>query len=84
MKMSVCRDITRTVVQFPAWVLIGLVRLYQTWISPMLCPHCRYEPTCSEYLIGAVRKYGFLSGLSRGVWRICRCNPWHGGGYDPP
>lgn len=82
--MNACHGIMRSIVRFPAWVLVGLVRFYQSWISPTLGPHCRYQPTCSEYLIGAVRKYGFVSGLLRGVWRICRCNPWRHGGYDPP
>jgi uncharacterized protein len=84
MTMSMLRQILGIAMQLPAWLLIGLVRFYQTWISPALGQRCRYQPTCSEYLIGAVRKYGFLGGLARGVWRICRCNPWHSGGYDPP
>jgi uncharacterized protein len=81
-------SVFRTVVVFlsrcPGWVAIGLVRFYKTWISPMLGPHCLFEPTCSEYFIEAVRKYGFVRGTCRGVWRICRCNPWRPGGYDPP
>jgi putative membrane protein insertion efficiency factor len=67
-----------------AWPLIGLVRLYQWTIGPLLGRRCRFEPSCSEYFIGAVRKYGPLGGTLRGIWRICRCNPWNPGGFDPP
>ena len=67
-----------------AWPMIGLVRLYQWTIGPLLGRRCRFEPSCSEYFIGAVRKYGPLGGMLRGIWRICRCNPWNPGGYDPP
>lgn len=67
-----------------ATVLIGLARLYRTWISPMIGPHCRFEPTCSDYFIESIRKRGALVGSLRGIWRICRCHPWSRGGYDPP
>ncbi|MBN1912490.1 MAG: membrane protein insertion efficiency factor YidD [Pirellulales bacterium] len=70
--------------RLPGRVVIGLIRLYQRWISPMLGPHCRFEPTCSEYFILAVRKYGLVRGSARGVWRILRCHPWSRGGDDPP
>ena len=65
-------------------VLIGMVRLYQMTLSPLLGGHCRYWPTCSQYFIDAVRKYGPLRGSLKGIWRILRCNPWGGRGYDPP
>jgi len=68
----------------PAMALVALVRCYQWLISPWLGPRCRYQPTCSEYFIGAVRKYGAIRGAWRGLLRICRCHPWHRGGYDPP
>ncbi|NLE36719.1 MAG: membrane protein insertion efficiency factor YidD [Pirellulaceae bacterium] len=68
----------------PGLLLIGVIRTYQKWISPMLGPRCRFQPTCSEYVILAVRKYGLLKGVLRGVWRVCRCHPWSEGGYDPP
>ena len=74
--------------QLPALALIGLVRCYQYAISPMLRAiagaQCRFEPSCSEYFIQAVKKYGAISGSLRGVWRVCRCNPYCRGGYDPP
>lgn len=68
----------------PAWLLIALVRCYQWTLSPLLGRQCRFEPSCSHYFIGAVRKYGPLKGALRGLWRICRCNPFHPGGEDPP
>lgn len=73
-----------TVVSIPAWLLIGLVRLYQWLISPALGRRCRFEPSCSVYFIESVRKYGAIRGTLRGIWRICRCHPWNPGGYDPP
>lgn len=64
--------------------LIGVVRLYQYLIRPLLPPTCRFVPGCSEYFILAVRKYGPARGAAKGIWRICRCNPLCAGGYDPP
>ena len=64
--------------------LIGGVRLYQIFLSPIFGRQCRFEPTCSHYFIGAVRKHGPLVGAWKGVWRICRCHPFHPGGDDPP
>lgn len=64
--------------------LIGGVRFYQICLRPLLPTVCRYEPSCSEYFILAVRKYGPMRGAWKGMGRICRCHPWHAGGYDPP
>lgn len=64
--------------------LIGGVRFYQICLRPVLPAVCRYEPSCSEYFIAAVHKYGPLWGACKGVGRICRCNPLSRGGYDPP
>ena len=71
-------------IEVPSRILIGLVRLYQIFLSPLLGRHCRFHPTCSNYYIQAVQKYGPLQGSLRGLWRICRCNPFHPGGEDPP
>jgi putative membrane protein insertion efficiency factor len=68
----------------PAGLLIGLVRLYQLTLSPVLGRQCRFHPTCSQYFILAVQKYGALRGSWRGVRRILRCHPWHPGGEDWP
>lgn len=67
-----------------AFLLIGVVRGYQIFISPLLGPRCRFTPTCSNYFIGAVRKHGPLKGAMLGCWRVCRCHPWSRGGHDPP
>lgn len=64
--------------------LIACVRFYQRWISPYLPDMCRFEPSCSQYFIEAVQKYGPIKGTLKGIWRILRCNPWNPGGYDPP
>ena len=64
--------------------MIVLVRLYQRGISPLIGPSCRFQPTCSEYMIGAIRKYGAIRGSLRGLWRIMRCHPFNRGGFDPP
>jgi uncharacterized protein len=68
----------------PARVLIGIVRVYQYTLSPLLGRRCRFEPSCSVYFIESVRRYGAIRGALRGIWRICRCNPWTPGGFDPP
>ena len=65
-------------------LLIGFVYAYRIVLRPLLPPSCRYYPSCSEYFILAVRKHGPLRGAWRGVCRVCRCNPWYPGGYDPP
>ena len=68
----------------PSLAIIGMIRVYQRCISPMIGPMCRFTPTCSEYFVLAVRKYGAVRGSWRGVRRICRCHPFHAGGIDPP
>jgi uncharacterized protein len=72
----------------PRWLLVGviicLVKSYRLLLRPLLPPLCRFEPSCSEYMIQAVRKDGPFRGACKGVRRICRCHPWNEGGYDPP
>lgn len=71
--------------------LVGLIKLYQKTISPDhgLFKHrhplgyCRFQPTCSEYAIQAINKYGPIKGLIKTIWRLLRCNPFNKGGYDP-
>ena len=63
--------------------LVGLVRAYQATLSPWLGRQCRFTPTCSEYLVEAVRILGPWRGTVRGVWRVLRCNPFCRGGFDP-
>ena len=64
-------------------ILIFIVRIYQTLISPLFPPSCRYYPTCSNYMIDALKKYGPILGLIMGISRILRCNPFVRGGVDP-
>lgn len=70
--------------RLPVWGLIGLVRLYQWTLGPILGGRCRFYPSCSEYFIQAVKKHGAVSGALRGLGRLLRCHPFHPGGYDPP
>lgn len=74
----------RFFLKIPSVLLIGLVRLYQIFLSPFFGGQCRFHPTCSHYFIEAVKKYGAISGTYRGIRRILRCHPYHPGGYDPP
>jgi len=64
-------------------VLIGLVRVYQLFLGPLLPAACRYHPTCSAYAIEALQRYGARRGLWLAVRRIARCHPFRAGGYDP-
>jgi uncharacterized protein len=64
-------------------VFIGLVRFYQVALSPYLPNSCRYSPTCSQYMIEAIQKYGIFKGGFMGLKRIGRCHPWGGHGHDP-
>ena len=64
-------------------LLIKLIRLYQKYISPMKRTKCPYIPTCSQYGLEAIEKYGALKGGLLAAWRILRCNPFSHGGYDP-
>ncbi|RUO43690.1 membrane protein insertion efficiency factor YidD [Aliidiomarina taiwanensis] len=64
-------------------ILIGLIRLYQLIISPLLGPRCRFVPTCSEYAIQAVKRFGVIKGSWLAIRRISKCHPGHPGGFDP-
>lgn len=64
-------------------ILLVLIRAYQYLVSPMLGPSCRFTPTCSEYAVQALKKYGAIKGGWLSVKRVGRCHPWHDGGYDP-
>ena len=63
--------------------LIGIIRLYKRWLSPMLPNACRFQPTCSSYAIEALQVHGALRGSVMALKRIGRCHPLHPGGYDP-
>ncbi|PSB20080.1 membrane protein insertion efficiency factor YidD [Phormidesmis priestleyi ULC007] len=64
-------------------LLIGLVRGYRVFISPLFLPSCRFQPTCSQYAIEALDRHGVLKGSWLATRRICRCHPFSSGGYDP-
>jgi putative membrane protein insertion efficiency factor len=67
-----------------SYPFIGLIYFYKICISPFLPKVCRFEPSCSAYMLLAIKKYGILYGILKGIGRICRCNPFCQGGYDPP
>ncbi len=64
-------------------IFILAIKFYKKLISPILPPSCRFYPTCSEYSIQALEKYGVIIGGAKSIWRILRCNPFNKGGYDP-
>ncbi|OGN89981.1 MAG: membrane protein insertion efficiency factor YidD [Chloroflexi bacterium RBG_13_46_14] len=64
-------------------IAMGMIRIYQTTISRVLPPSCRFIPTCSQYTYEAVKKYGLFKGVWLGCRRISHCHPFHPGGYDP-
>ena len=71
---------TKKILSLP---FIGLIKIYQLVISPLIGPSCRYTPTCSQYGIEALKKYGLIKGLWLTIKRVARCNPWGGHGHDP-
>lgn len=73
----------KNIAKLPAKFLILLIRIYQVTLSPFIGNSCRYTPTCSNYGIEAIEKYGFFKGGWLTFKRILSCNPWGGSGYDP-
>jgi len=63
-------------------IAVAPVRAYQRWISPAIPQRCKYHPSCSQYAVDAVRRFGILRGLVLAAWRVLRCNPWSHGGVD--
>ncbi|MGQ9695257.1 MAG: membrane protein insertion efficiency factor YidD [Thermodesulfobacteriota bacterium] len=64
-------------------IIIHLIKFYRFFISPLIPPSCRFSPSCSQYALEAVARFGPGKGLFLTIWRIVRCNPFHPGGYDP-
>lgn len=75
--------LVRGVGQLPQRLLILMVRGYQLFISPVLPPSCRFSPSCSQYTLEALRRYGALKGCWLGLRRLVRCHPFNPGGFDP-
>ncbi|MEE1049810.1 MAG: membrane protein insertion efficiency factor YidD [Clostridia bacterium] len=65
-------------------LLISLIKFYQKRISPLKKPCCRFYPSCSQYAVMAIEKYGVFIGTGKAIWRIIRCNPFSKGGIDYP
>lgn len=81
--MSSIKRVIHAILSFIGKLLILPIRFYQKFISPLTPPSCRFTPTCSQYAIEAIRKHGPFKGLALAIWRLLRCNPWGGSGYDP-
>ena len=64
-------------------LVVMIVALYRVTLGRLLGGQCRFTPTCSQYAIDAVTRYGLIKGCAKSIWRICRCNPLGGRGYDP-
>lgn len=81
------RNIILKIIRLPfftvSFIFIKIIRFYQLAISPILPDSCRYTPTCSQYSIEALQKYGPLKGSFLAIRRILRCHPWGGHGHDP-
>ncbi|OGZ19041.1 MAG: membrane protein insertion efficiency factor YidD [Candidatus Nealsonbacteria bacterium RBG_13_42_11] len=65
-------------------LFLKLIKIYQIFISPNLGFNCRFYPSCSEYTVSAIEKYGIFQGIAKGIWRILRCNSLNKGGVDLP
>ena len=74
----------RGIKQLPSTVAIWLIRFYQRCLSPLLGHCCRFHPSCSEYTIQSIQKYGLIRGSGKGILRLLKCHPFHSGGIDPP
>jgi len=78
-------------IHYPRYIVIKLLKLYQRTLSfdhgvfKIFFPRgfCKFKPTCSEYAISAIEKYGLIKGGLKALWRVLRCNPWNKGGWDP-
>ena len=81
--LQLMETLKRTWKKISVLPFVLLIRFYKLVISPWLGPKCRYTPTCSQYALDALHKYGMFQGLWKTLKRISRCHPWGGSGYDP-
>ena len=79
MELELAGKVSSFVVRF----LVGLVRVYRRFISPMLGANCRFYPSCSAYAEEALARFGALRGVGLALWRLAKCHPFHPGGVDP-
>jgi putative membrane protein insertion efficiency factor len=84
MNLRALREVWRWPERLIIGALIGAIWVYQRTLSPLQGNVCRFEPSCSRYMVECLRKYGLFRGLGKGVRRVCRCHPFDPGGYDPP
>jgi uncharacterized protein len=77
------RLLARELARGPALAGVGLVYVYRYTLGVLFPATCKYHPSCSQYALDAIRKYGLLRGSARAGWRLLRCNPWSHGGVDP-
>lgn len=66
-----------------SFVLVGMIKVYKVTLSPVIGRYCRFTPTCSDYALQVIKKQGPFKGFALAFWRILRCSPWGGFGYDP-
>lgn len=81
--MANTRRIFHAIWEARKWLVMAPIWVYQRTVRYLLPPSCRFWPGCSEYMMEAVRIHGLIKGFALGVWRILRCNPWGGSGFDP-
>lgn len=81
--LSKLKKIFKVIFSLPSVMLIQIIRIYQKFSPIKIVPSCRFYPTCSQYFIEALQKYGFIKGSYLGIKRILRCHPYNKGGYDP-
>ena len=81
--MKLLKMLLHVVAKGLTWLLLLPILFYQKFITPYTPASCRFTPTCSEYAKQALQKHGPVKGLWLAIWRILRCNPWGGSGYDP-
>ncbi|MEG1648889.1 MAG: membrane protein insertion efficiency factor YidD [Rikenellaceae bacterium] len=78
-----CKKFQKLLQSVAIFIPLLIIKFYRLVISPHLSPSCRFSPSCSEYGMEAYRKHGLFKGTYLTLWRIMRCNPWGGSGYDP-